>query len=266
MVLLGPSGCGKTTLLKMVNRLIAPDSGRVLIDGEDVRGFAAPALRRRIGYVIQQTGLFPHMRVEANVAVVPTLLDWDKARTDQLVDRLMELVGLPPGEYRRRYPAQLSGGEQQRVGLARALAADPTMLLMDSRLGQTVLFVTHDIDEAVRLADEIVIMSEGRVIQAGAPLEVMTRPADRFVADLVGADDVLRRLSLIPVVEAILPVDPEATVEISSTADLRTALGLLMEHGTTSLRVVDGNNIALGAIDLGTIQNLCAPFEQAERP
>ena len=129
-----------------------------------------------------------------------------------------------------------------------------------------MLFVTHDIDEAVRLADEIVIMREGRVIQAGAPLEVMTRPADRFVADLVGADDVLRRLSLIPVVEAILPVDPEATVEIRSTADLRTALGLLMEHGTTSLRVVDGNNIALGAVDLGTIQNLCAPFEQAERP
>jgi osmoprotectant transport system ATP-binding protein len=280
-VLLGPSGCGKTTLLKMVNRLIGPDSGRILIDGEDVRGFAAPALRRRIGYVIQQTGLFPHMRVEANVAVVPRLLQWDKARIHLLVDRLLGLVGLPPAEYRRRYPAQLSGGEQQRVGLARALAADPSMLLMDEpfgaldaitrtrlqgelrqihrQLGQTVLFVTHDIDEAVRLADQIVVMREGRVVQTGTPLEVMTRPADGFVASLVGADDVLRRLSLIPVAEAIQPVDPEATAEIRSTTDLRTALGLLMEQGVTSLRVVDDDNIVLGAIDLGTIQNLCAP-------
>jgi osmoprotectant transport system ATP-binding protein len=281
VVLLGPSGCGKTTLLKMVNRLIEPSSGRILIDGMDIESSPAPALRRRIGYVIQQTGLFPHMRIAQNVAVVPSLLGWDKARIAARVDALLELVGLPPAEYRARYPAQLSGGEQQRVGLARALAAEPTTLLMDEpfgaldaitrtrlqeellrihrRLGQTILFVTHDIEEAVRLADQIVVMRTGEVVQFDTPLRIVMRPADDFVADLVGANDVLRRLSLIRVGDVLGPIDPEARETIPADADLRTALGQLVENGTTALAVVDDNRLVSGSVDLRTI-------EQASRP
>jgi osmoprotectant transport system ATP-binding protein len=281
VVLLGPSGCGKTTLLKMVNRLIEPSAGRILIDGEEIHSFPAPALRRRIGYVIQQTGLFPHMRIAQNVAVVPSLLGWDKARIAARVDALLELVGLPPAEYRARYPAQLAGGEQQRVGLARALAAEPTTLLMDEpfgaldaitrtrlqeellrihrRLGQTILFVTHDIEEAVRLADQIVVMRTGEVVQFDTPLRIVMRPADDFVADLVGAHDVLRRLSLIRVGDVLGPVDPDARETIPAGADLRMALGQLVENGTTAFAVVDDNRQVIGSVDLRTI-------EQASRP
>jgi osmoprotectant transport system ATP-binding protein len=194
VVLLGPSGCGKTTLLKLVNRLYEPTSGQIVIDGEPSAALPAPQLRRRIGYVIQQAGLFPHYRVWENVATVPRLLGWDKRRIAARVDDLLGLVGLPPAEYRMRYPAQLSGGEQQRVGLARALAADPTMVLMDEPFGaldaitrtrlqdevrrihrqlrQTTLFVTHDIEEAVRLADRIVVMRAGQVVQYDTPLAI----------------------------------------------------------------------------------------------
>jgi osmoprotectant transport system ATP-binding protein len=281
VVLLGPSGCGKTTLLKMVNRLIEPSAGRIRIDGEEIHSLPAPALRRRIGYVIQQTGLFPHMRIAQNVAVVPSLLGWEKQRIAARVDALLDLVGLPPAEYRARYPAQLSGGEQQRVGLARALAAEPTTLLMDEpfgaldaitrtrlqeellgihrRLGQTILFVTHDIEEAVRLADQIVVMRTGEVVQFDTPLRIVMRPADDFVADLVGANDVLRRLSLMRVGEVRGPVDPEARETISSGADLRMALGQLIENGTTALAVVDDNMRVIGSVDLRAV-------EQASRP
>jgi osmoprotectant transport system ATP-binding protein len=284
VVLLGPSGCGKTTLLKMVNRLIEPTAGQILFDGVDVRSFPAPELRRRIGYVIQDVGLFPHMRVEANVAVVPSLLGWDRTRTSDLVDHLLGLVGLAPEEYRRRYPPQLSGGERQRVGLARALAAGPAMLLMDepfgaldaitrgrlqmelrqihARLGQTVLFVTHDVEEAIRLADEIVVMRDGRVAQFGSPLEIMMRPADEFVAGLVGAGDVLRRLSLIRVGDVIKPVDPAATQSIPASSDLRTALGQLIESGTTTLVAVGDDREVIGSIDLRAIQEASAPFRR----
>jgi osmoprotectant transport system ATP-binding protein len=288
VVLLGPSGCGKTTLLKMVNRLIEHTSGRILIDGAEIRSFPAPALRRRIGYVIQQTGLFPHMRVKDNIAVVPSLLKWDKRRTVQRVDELLNLVGLPPDDYRERYPAQLSGGEQQRVGLARALAAEPSTMLMDEpfgaldaitrsrlqeellrihgQLGQTVLFVTHDIEEAVRLADQIVVMREGRIVQFDEPLRIVLRPADDFVAELVGAHDVLRRLSLVQIEDVLQPIDPAAREHIPAGADLRTALGKLIESGTTSLVVVDDNGKATGSIGLGTIQNASAPGEVARAP
>jgi osmoprotectant transport system ATP-binding protein len=277
VVLLGPSGCGKTTLLKMTNRLIEPSSGRILIDGVDGQSLAAPELRRGIGYVIQQTGLFPHMRIEQNIAVVPRLLGWPKERIHARADELLALVGLNPETYRRRYPRQLSGGEQQRVGLARALAAEPGTLLMDEpfgaldaitrtrlqgelkhihrRLGQTVLFVTHDIEEAVRLADEIVVMRDGRVVQHGVPLDIVLRPADDFVRDLVGADDVLRRLSLIPLAAVARPLNgtlPPAELDTSST--LRDALNLLLESGEPSLRVIDAAGTAVGQVDLATIQ------------
>ena len=288
VVLLGPSGSGKTTLLKLTNRLYEPTSGRIRLDGTEIRDLPVTALRRRMGYVIQQTGLFPHLRVADNVAVVPRLLGWEKRRIEQRVDELLALVGLPPAEYRRRYPAQLSGGEQQRVGLARALAAEPTTLLMDEpfgaldaitrgrlqeelrrihdRFGQTVLFVTHDIEEAVRLADRIVVMREGRIVQFDTPLRIVLEPADESVADLVGAGDVLRRLSLLPVAAAFRPLstangrpvaDDEPTVARSET--LRTALAHLLESGATRLAVVDGTERAVGTLDLRAIQDASVP-------
>jgi osmoprotectant transport system ATP-binding protein len=278
VVLLGPSGCGKTTLLKMVNRLYEPTGGRILLDGRPVSGMSTTALRRGIGYVIQQTGLFPHMRVADNVAVVPKLLGWKRDAIRQRVDELLELVGLPPGEFRRRYPAQLSGGQQQRVGLARALAGNPTTLLMDEpfgaldaitrsrlqeelrqihdRLGQTVLFVTHDIEEAVRLADRIVIMRTGKVVQYDTPLQIVMHPADEFVSDLVGAGDVLRRLSLVPVTAALEPLDgslPDGPT-IAASDNLRSALTLLLEERAQRLTVVDDDGRPLGTLGLPAIE------------
>ena len=228
-VLLGPSGCGKTTLLKLANRLLEPTSGRVLMDGLDLRDIPGHLLRRHIGYVIQQTGLFPHMRVEENVAVVPRLLGWNRARISARIDELLDLVGLPPAQFRHRYPGQLSGGEQQRVGLARAVAAGPTTLLMDEpfgaldaitrarlqeellsihrRLGQTVIFVTHDVDEAMLLADRVAVMRQGRIVQYDKPACVVLTPDDDFVGELIGSNDVLRRLSLMPVSAAMRTAD-----------------------------------------------------------
>ena len=286
VVLLGPSGCGKTTLLKMVNRLYDATSGRIVIDETEVHSLPAPALRRQIGYVIQQTGLFPHMRIAENVAVVPGLLGWDKVRTRRRVDDLLELVGLPPAEYRGRYPTQLSGGQQQRVGLARALAAEPTTLLMDepfgaldaitrarlqgelrrvhARLGQTVLFVTHDIEEAVRLADEIVVMRDGRVVQYDTPLRIVMEPADAFVSELVGAGDVLRRLSLLPVSAAMGPLAPlgPGTPTVARSAHLRDALGALLESRAEQLTVTDEDVRPVGTIDLAAIQRLSMPHPE----
>jgi len=281
VVLLGPSGCGKTTLLKMVNRLYEPSSGSITIDGTEIRDLAAPALRRRIGYVIQQTGLFPHMRIADNVAVVPRLLGWDKRKIANRVDTLLDVVGLPPETYRRRYPSQLSGGQQQRVGLARALAAEPTTMLMDEpfgaldaitrgrlqdelrrihrRFGQTVLFVTHDIDEAVRLADKIVVMRAGKVVQFDTPLQIVTRPADDFVAELVGADNVIRRLGLISVSSAMVPLTRTATSAdptVSRNASLRAALSQLLEQDPDTLVVVDDDARPVGEITLDAIQAL----------
>jgi osmoprotectant transport system ATP-binding protein len=217
-VLLGPSGCGKSTLLRTINRLVEPTAGTVLIDGADVRERDATELRRGIGYVIQAVGLFPHHTVAQNVAVVPRLLGWDDARVRDRVDELLGLIRLDPAQYRDRKPRELSGGEAQRVGVARALAAEPRVLLMDEpfaavdaivraslqdeiarvhrELGTTIVFVTHDVDEALRLADRIVVMNAGRVVQTGPPAEILEHPADDFVRDLVGVDAESRRLAL----------------------------------------------------------------------
>jgi osmoprotectant transport system ATP-binding protein len=218
-VLVGPSGCGKTTTMKMINRLIEPSSGRILLDGEDVTRVDPDALRRRIGYVIQSIGLFPHQTVRVNVGTVPRLLGWDKRRIRERVDELLVTVGLDPAVHGDRYPAQLSGGQRQRAGVARALAADPAVLLMDEpfsavdpvvrerlqseflRLQETVrktiVFVTHDIEEAVRIGDRIAVMSSGgRVEQFASPAELLGRPASPFVADFVGADRGLKRLAV----------------------------------------------------------------------
>jgi osmoprotectant transport system ATP-binding protein len=218
-VLVGPSGCGKTTTLKLINRLIAPTSGRILIDGVDVASRDATEVRRSMGYVIQQVGLFPHRTVAENVATVPRLLGWPSSRQRERADELLALVGLDPGVHRDRYPVQLSGGERQRVGVARALAADPPIMLMDEPFGavdpivrdrlqneflriqegmaKTIVFVTHDIDEAIKIGDLIAVMEiGGRLAQFGSPAEILASPASEFVARFVGADRGLKRLSL----------------------------------------------------------------------
>jgi osmoprotectant transport system ATP-binding protein len=232
-VLVGPSGCGKTTTMKMINRLIEPTSGRITIDGEDVMALPAVELRRRIGYVIQQVGLFPHLTVAENVAVVPRLLRWPEPRVRERVEELLDLVRLEPATYRDRYPAALSGGERQRVGVARALAADPPLMLMDepfgavdpilrdrlqneflrlqARVHKTVVFVTHDVDEAIKMADRIAILQRGGILaQYDTPDTILANPASEFVARFVGADRGLKRLSLACVRD--LPLSQPITV------------------------------------------------------
>ncbi len=220
VMLIGPSGCGKTTTLKMMNRLIEPTSGRILLDGEDVTGVDGDALRRRIGYVIQQVGLFPHFTIADNIAVVPRILGWERKRIVARVDELLHLVGLEPRDYRDRYPRQLSGGQQQRIGVARGLAADPSVMLMDEPFGaidpitrdrlqdefleiqrqiaKTICFVTHDLTEAVKLGDRIAVFGPGGVLeQYDTPEQVLTNPANEFVAEFVGSGAAVRRLSLL---------------------------------------------------------------------
>jgi osmoprotectant transport system ATP-binding protein len=236
VALVGPSGCGKSTTLKMVNRLIEPTSGTITLDGDNVTHVDPVELRRRIGYVIQQVGLFPHQNIRTNVATVPTLLGWDKAAVRSRSDELLELVGLDPATYADRYPAQLSGGQRQRVGVARALAADPPVLLMDEpfgavdpvvrlrlqeefrrlqgELGKTVLFVTHDIEEAVRLGDRVAVFAQGgRLAQYDTPARVLGAPADDFVTEFVGAERGLRRLAVTPVEESDLERPPIVQVD-----------------------------------------------------
>src|SRR5580700_6791587 len=254
-VLVGPSGCGKTTTLRMINRLIEPTSGRILIAGENVLAQDPVVMRRGIGYVIQQGGLFPHRRVFDNVAVVPRLLGWDSARVDRRVNELLELVGLEPKSYARRFPHELSGGERQRVGVARALGADPPVLLMDEpfaavdpvtrqrlqnqfldlqkQLKKSIVFVTHDIDEAVKLGDRIAVLSKGGVLeQYDTPAAILGRPQTPFVADFVGADRGIRRLAVVRIeVEDLAQppvVAPTATMEaarlVGEGSEARTAV------------------------------------------
>jgi osmoprotectant transport system ATP-binding protein len=287
VALLGPSGCGKTTLLKMINRLYEPTAGRIIISGQETRSLQATELRRRIGYAIQQTGLFPHMRVEQNIAVVPELLRWQRARIDARIDELLDLVGLPHS-YRARYPRQLSGGEQQRVGLARALAADPAIMLMDepfgaldpitrarlqdeladiqSKLRKTIVFVTHDVEEALRLADTILVMRAGALVQEGNPLQLLTQPHDSFVRKLIGSDDMLRRLSLIPV-SAVLarrtsnlqqrPGDEANVATLVRPHDnLRSVLGLLLRSGASELNVVNDADASIGRVAFDDLRSI----------
>jgi osmoprotectant transport system ATP-binding protein len=218
-VLVGPSGCGKTTAMRMVNRMTSITEGDILLDGQSVRDRSPAELRRGIGYVIQQVGLFPHLTVGDNIATVPRLLGWDRARIRSRIDELLELVSLDPGETRDRFPGQLSGGQRQRVGVARALAVDPPVMLMDEPFGaidpinrerlqneflrlqkeirKTVVFVTHDIDEAIKMGDQIAIMRQGgHLAQYAPPAELLMHPANRFVEDFVGADRALKRLAL----------------------------------------------------------------------
>ncbi len=240
-MLLGTSGSGKTTLLRMVNRLIEPSGGAILIDGNNILKENPITLRRHMGYVIQQVGLFPHMTIAENIRVTAEIAGgWTRTTMNQRVDELLDLVGLSPTEYRKRYPRQLSGGQQQRVGLARALATDPTILLMDEPFGaldaitrtrmqdellhiqrgvrKTVLFVTHDVDEAFKLGDQIAVLSEGQLVQIGTPIELLTNPANDFVRELVGANNTLRQLQYLP---AAIALEPESSSQPDTTqADL----------------------------------------------
>ena len=240
-VLIGPSGCGKTTTLRMINRLIEPTDGRIEIDGREIMSFKPEELRRHIGYVIQSVGLFPHLTVSDNVATVPRLLGWKKEKTLPRVGELLELVGLDPSEYGGKYPNQLSGGEAQRVGVARALAADPPLLLMDEPFGavdplnrerlqaefariqrelrKTVIFVTHDVDEAIRLADRIALMREGRLQQYDAPEALIDHPANKFVHDFMGADRALKRLGRVLVADSMRTDVPSVHMGDTDEAD-----------------------------------------------
>jgi osmoprotectant transport system ATP-binding protein len=267
-VLVGPSGCGKTTTMKMVNRLVDPTSGRITIDGRDVMSLPAVELRRRIGYVIQQVGLFPHLTIGGNVAVVPQLLGWPKPRVTSRVDELLELVGLDPAGYRDRYPSQLSGGERQRVGVARAMAADPPLLLMDepfgavdpirrerlqnellrlqARVRKTIIFVTHDVDEAIKMADRIAILEVGgRLAQYDTPDSILAAPASDFVERFVGADRGLKRLALARV--SGVPLQRPVIVRVGeSKADALRRLDREASLGNGFALVVDDRDRPLG--------------------
>jgi osmoprotectant transport system ATP-binding protein len=225
-VFIGPSGCGKTTLMRLINRLIPLTSGSISVDGKDIMTLNPIELRRQIGYVIQQVGLFPHMTVRDNIATVPKLLGWTKAKIDERVDELLGLVNLDPREFRDRYPRALSGGQAQRIGVARAMAADPTTMLMDepfgaidpinrevlqdeflriqAKLKKTIIFVTHDINEAIKMGQRVVLLQDGRLVQAGLPDELLNRPANEFVKSFVGSDRVLKRLNLLKVRDAMM--------------------------------------------------------------
>jgi osmoprotectant transport system ATP-binding protein len=273
-ILVGPSGCGKTTSLKMVNRLIEPTAGRILIDGVDASTRELTALRRGIGYVIQQVGLFPHQTIGDNVATVPRLLGWPKARLRERSEELLGLVGLDPAKYRDRYPSQLSGGERQRVGVARALAADPPIMLMDEPFGavdpivrdrlqneflrlqetiaKTILFVTHDIDEAIKMGDLVAVFQTGGILaQFGSPLDILAAPASEFVARFVGQDRGLKRLSLLRVSDVQLQAAITARPGDSADDARRRAIDDPLRY----LLVIDAANRPLGWVAHGDIPN-----------
>ncbi|HEV3130547.1 MAG TPA: ABC transporter ATP-binding protein [Acidimicrobiales bacterium] len=284
-VLVGPSGCGKTTTLRMINRLIEPSGGRILIDDTDVLKMDPVMLRRGIGYVIQQGGLFPHRRIADNVATVPRLLGWNKARVDERVHELLDLVGLDPDLYARRFPHELSGGERQRVGVARALGGDPPVLLMDEpfaavdpiarlrlqeqlldlqrQLKKTIVFVTHDIEEAAKLGDRIVVLSKGGVLeQYDSPAEVLGRPATPFVADFIGAD---RGVQLL----AVVPIEPDDLFHPPAVLPGVTMLDARAQAAGADIRwavVVDADQHLCGWIELdptatGSVGDHLVPFD-----
>ena len=281
-VLIGPSGCGKTTTMRLINRMIEPTGGTIELQGRDVTHMDAVELRRGIGYVIQQVGLFPHLTIAENIATVPRLLGWDTARTDQRIDELLELVALAPATYRDRYPRDLSGGQKQRVGVARALAADPPVMLMDepfgaidpitrmrlqdeflriqARLKKTVVFVTHDLDEAIRMGDRIAILCEGRVVQYDTPEAILARPANAFVEEFVGQDRALKRLSLYTVESRMGPIASVAddAPRLRADSTLRDALSALLGARSELALVLDSSGTPLGTLRLGDVHAAAA--------
>jgi osmoprotectant transport system ATP-binding protein len=288
VVLIGPSGCGKSTILRMINRLIEPSKGRLLIDGEDALAQDPVELRRRIGYVIQNVGLFPHQNIRTNIGTVPRLLGWDRKRIRARADELLELVGLDPAKYATRYPHELSGGQRQRIGVARALAADPLVLLMDepfsavdpiargrlqeeflnlqATVRKTIVMVTHDIDEAIRLGDRIAVLAEGgRLMQYAPPAELLSRPDSPTVSDFVGADRGIRRLAVTALRDAVRPLGPggsadgPATVDIDGT--LYDALAVLLAADAAEVTVLEDGR-PVGVIPRAAIFDV--PNQQAQ--
>jgi osmoprotectant transport system ATP-binding protein len=274
-VIVGTSGSGKSTLLRMINRLVEPTSGRVLLDGVDTASMLPHLLRRRIGYAIQGHGLFPHRTVAENIATVPRLLNWDKARVERRVDELLEIFQLDPGEFAGKFPHQLSGGQQQRVGVARALAAEPALLLMDEpfgaldpvirgkaqddlldiqrRFGTTIVLVTHDMDEAFRLGARVAVMSHGRVLQHDRPAELLCRPADPFVSRMTGtAGRALKLLSLTTAAELAEP-GPVESRTVATSASLRDVLSDLVWHGADAATVLNADGTSAGRVTLARI-------------
>jgi len=273
-VFIGPSGCGKTTSMRMVNRLLSITEGRILVEGRDNRDFPAEELRRKIGYAIQQIGLFPHFTVHDNIAVVPRMLGWDDTRIRKRVDRLLELVGLDPDVNRDKYPRQLSGGQQQRVGVARALGADPPIMLMDEPFGaidpitrevlqeeflqiqkeisKTIIFVTHDIDEAIKMGDRIAILRDGALVQYDTPDNVLAHPKDRFVRDFVGADRALKRLGLVRVRELM---NENLIPTVRMRDDVEVATKVMADHGVRSAFVVDEEGTLKGWVDVDGVRH-----------
>ena len=272
LVLLGPSGSGKSTVLKMVNRMTSHDAGQIFFNGREINSFNIQDLRRRMGYAMQSVGLFPHRTVAHNIATVPKLLGWDAQRVQARVNELLKLLTMDPEQYASRYPHQLSGGQQQRVGVARALAADPDVLLMDEPFGaldpvtraalqlalkkihratgKTILFVTHDIDEALLLATRIVLLNHGHIAQVGTPLELLQRPANDFVANFLGRSDLgLKQLSLRSITSHIKAIEgPEPSHTVAHTATLREAISQMATLHVSSLSVVDESGTVLGQV------------------
>jgi osmoprotectant transport system ATP-binding protein len=280
-VLIGPSGCGKTTTMKLINRLIVPSDGKITIHGQDISAMDPVVLRRKIGYVIQNIGLFPHMTIARNVGVVPRLQRWEKSKIEARVDELLDLVGLPPQEYRHRYPSELSGGQQQRIGVIRALAADPDVILMDEpfsaldplsreqlqdeliRLQQemrkTIVFVTHDMDEAIKIADTIILMKDGEVVQIGRPETILRHPADDFVINFIGAKrlqaggDGSGESHSLPTVDEVMVEQPALT---RPNRGLAEAMKMMEKRRVDSLLVVDNHKRLLGSVSIYRVLDL----------
>lgn len=280
IVLIGPSGCGKTTTLRMINRLIEATEGNIYINETDIDKTNPVELRRNIGYVIQQIGLFPHMNIAQNVGLVPYLKDWPESKRNQRVEELLEFVGMPPSEFSHRYPNELSGGQQQRIGVARALAADPEIILMDEpfgaldpitratlqdellemqdKLGKTIIFVTHDMDEALKLADKIAIMKDGKILQFDSPEQILRNPSDGFVEEFIGKDRLLKRPEFI-LVKDIMIKNPET---ILPERTLTQALEKMRRQKVDSLMVIDHSGKFIG---LTTANDVLESFDNAEK-
>ncbi|GGL81826.1 ABC transporter ATP-binding protein [Deinococcus aerolatus] len=268
--LLGPSGCGKTTTLRMINRLTEPTGGQILLDGQDIMAQRPEDLRRQIGYVIQQIGLFPHLSVVQNVATVPDLLGRPKAQTRERARELLALVGLEPGQFADKHPHELSGGQAQRVGVARALAADPPVLLMDEpfgaldplardklqeafldiqrRLQKTIVLVTHDIDEALRLGDRVALLNAGELAQFGTPNELVRHPESEFVRQFLGEDALLRQLAGLTASQLAQPGDGTGLPQISGSLNVRSALSVMLGQRSDALAVLDADGQVQGVL------------------
>jgi osmoprotectant transport system ATP-binding protein len=278
ITILGASGCGKTTLLKMTNRIHEASSGKIYVNGQDIMTLPVTELRRKIGYVIQQVGLFPHMTIEENIATVPKILKWDAKRIAERIDFLLELIHLPQS-FKKRFPLQLSGGQQQRVGLARAMAGDPSIMLMDEpfgaidaitrlslqdelisiqkKLNKTILFVTHDIEEALKLGDKIIVMNEGVIQQFDTPLQILTNPANDFVKQLVKSDDVIQKLGLIRAESVMLPLNGEIadqSIFVQKQDTLKTVLSKILQQDSSVAVVIDEQQNPIGTITMDQLK------------